>query len=90
MKLTSRKLPSQNNDAIFLPSMRRYKYFPISREEEAAISQAVEACAVLAERMAQVGEGKEATSMFSAYTVLDNMKLLLKETGATRTTMGYN
>ncbi len=69
--------------------MRRYKYYPVDCNEENAIQQAVEACAAVAERVAQFDEGG-GKSMFRTYAVLRDMHSELKKMGATRTTMGYN
>jgi len=91
MNLTSRRVNlEERSDEVFLPPMRRYKYYPVGCNEENAIQQAVEACAAVAERIAQLGEREKAKSMFRTYAVLRDMHSELKKMGATRTTMGYN
>lgn len=89
MNLTARR-SIQTKPKPFLPTLYRYKYYPIDSEEEEAIKQAEVCLDLLTERMIQSGDEEKAELMGYCFDVLRKMRLALSAMSATRTTMGYN
>ena len=89
MNLTARR-SIQTKPKPFLPTLHRYKYYPVDSEEEEAIKQAEVCLDLLTERMIQSGDEEKAEIMGYCFDVLRKMRLSLSATSATRTTMGYN
>ena len=80
----------QGESETFLPEFRRYKYYPVDREEEEAIKQAEICLDVLSDKLREAGDEDKARTMSHSFKVMRRMRLGLTTMGATRTTMGYN